>query len=88
MSTSPVRGFAKQALPAALMVFSANIRAIETFVQSYREALSKPPSDPGPKIPARRPRQRHQTTQLTSRHPSGQPASAAPRTPQQRSPPV
>jgi len=49
-----VRGFAKQALIVALMVFSANVRSIRTFMQGYHDKLSPSPTDPGPDCPTGR----------------------------------
>ncbi|WP_169747756.1 hypothetical protein, partial [Demequina subtropica] len=41
----PVRGFAKQALIVALMVYACNVRTIRTFMQAYADNLPPLPTD-------------------------------------------
>lgn len=48
----PVRGFAKQALLVAILVFARNVRAIRTFIQAYGHILDPQPTDPGPQHPS------------------------------------
>lgn len=46
-----VRGYAKQALLAAIMVFSANARAISVFIEAYDLLWTEEPINPGPDTP-------------------------------------
>ena len=42
-----MRGFAKNYITVACMVFSANLRAIYTFLAAYGAHLANTPTDPG-----------------------------------------
>lgn len=48
----PVRGFARQALLVAALVFARNMRAIRTFIHAYGHILGPQPTDPGPQHPS------------------------------------
>ena len=42
------RGFAKQALVVALMVFSVNVRRLRDYINAYGKTGHDTPTDPGP----------------------------------------